>query len=309
MLKKPLSLLAAGLLMAVGAVQPSNAYVVVDYFAGGGTYPLAADSDYIYTQSGKFNNDGTYASAGASPGAAGGSEYGFTEWGNTFYRSSGTSIRAFNKTTGVLQSTLAVTGLPTWNFLHGLTTDGTDFYTEQGVGYSGGSSNVEIWKINGTTGVASLFFDFGTLPNTTTTGPAATTTGYIEDIAWVGDSIYGVDGAISSGSGSSKLWKIDGATVGSFGLGTFDTFEDSPAGLHIEGIDWDGSAFWVHSNWTPVDSDGNFTGDPFGHYYQKLGGFTTIEDPGGTGSVPEPATLALMGLGLLGMGFMKRKHR
>lgn len=116
----------------------------------------------------------------------------------------------------------------------------------------------------------------------------------------------------SSAAGGSGTWGLSGPTAasGSFSLGLFDSETDSAniaAGLYSWNVTGSGIGFplsgisWVlRVNGNQVDSGGDGT---------ILGGRFRIDDSGRFTAVPEPGTLALLGLGLLGIGLSVRRRQ
>jgi len=109
-------------------------------------------------------------------------------------------------------------------------------------------------------------------------------------------------------TGLSGTWSLSGPTSagGSFNLGTFGSYtanRDIGAGSYTwaigSGPEWGGGAVWtLFVNNARVD----------GGAAAALGYFR-ISDRGEFTAVPEPGTLALLGLGLLGIGFSVRRRQ
>jgi hypothetical protein len=112
---------------------------------------------------------------------------------------------------------------------------------------------------------------------------------------------------LASGSGN---WGLSGATTtgGSFNLGALDSETDTAninAGLHSWFVSGSGSAFFSGISWV-LRVNGDVVGS--GSDGAALGHFR-IDDSGRFTAVPEPGTLALLGLGLLGIGFSVRRRQ
>ena len=111
----------------------------------------------------------------------------------------------------------------------------------------------------------------------------------------------------SVGGYTSGNWSLSGATNtgGSFAFpiaGSTTANRDINAGLHTWGIG--GTGYFAGVSWI-LRVNGNVVGAG-----ADAGGWAfRIDDRGQFTAVPEPGTLALLGLGLLGIGFSVRRRQ
>lgn len=160
------------------------------------------------------------------------------------------------------------------------------FFTDAGPGGTGDFGSIDL-----TTGVATVIL----------TGVAAAH-GMVFD-PYTGDLILG---------GSDQITQINPSTHAIVSTGTFagNTFDQGAVdGLgHVFWADNNGKFFFMdYSNTSLVGSAANFVSDNF--YQSNLDDIAPLIGAGGTGTtVPEPGTIALLGIGLAGLGFRVRKH-
>jgi hypothetical protein len=102
--------------------------------------------------------------------------------------------------------------------------------------------------------------------------------------------------------------------IGDGKTGTCPTAGTSTGCVSVGGMAWGTNQIWnVPSNATALYlgfADGNSTGPfagMFGSYDDNSGGFTVNINTSGLIAAPEPGTLMLLGLGILGLGFLRRR--
>ena len=116
----------------------------------------------------------------------------------------------------------------------------------------------------------------------------------------------------SSAAGGSGTWGLSGPTTtgGSFSLGLFDSetdYADIGAGVYSWSVSGSGAGFPLSGIAWVLRVNGNGVGG--GLAGTIFGGRFAISDDGRFAAVPEPGTLALLGLGLLGIGFSVRRRQ
>jgi hypothetical protein len=143
-------------------------------------------------------------------------------------------------------------------------------------------------------------------------GATADVTFYFPDTATVycGNGTAVIGGGVEYGAGCSGFSAVaidigDGTvsviTGGSWQIAAFNGFKLDIAGFDIANLLYTGGSLGVTSI-SIIDGDAwfNFSGQA-----GSIANFSFDADP--SGQVPEPASIALLGLGLLGMGALRRR--
>lgn len=270
-----------GTLIGLAIAPSAFAFSVVSYHSDptGADYNLTADGGFIYRSAynsstiEKYDTSGNFVSSFTAVGARGiGAEGGVLATANV----SSNTISLWDLSTNTLIGTSgALTG----------TRHGVAYNATLNTAYYQNYFSENIYAYDFNTNTETYLGNFATVAMA-----GGASLNYIEDLEYAGGFLWAIDGTDSD----IHKFNLDGSYVGT---------ETTDAGLHIEGFGYDETtaSFWAHSYYTPTF--GAQIGVA-GRYVQELSGFTTIKPPT---TVPVPATLALMGLGLLGFGFRRRQ--